>query len=308
MTEPLVSVIITTFGRSGLIGEAVSQVLRQTYQPLEIIVVDDNGAGTDEQLKTREAIGVEIESGRVNYHAPASNQGAQLARNYGAAVASGEWLAFFDDDDRWNPDKIRLQAEVAMIHPDAGMIYCFQQARNAVDGKVLFETTRSFGEGNIYRNLLHLESGTLATPNPLIRRAAFADAGQFDPVQEAAQDIDLFLRIARKYPAWLVPQILHIALVHPRERISTNHRRKLNGFRSLLAKFEPDMSLATRQHIYSRMLFHAFWLNSLPEAREAYVWLLGAGRLTPKYRLFYWGCRCRMLRVAIGFYFKQINN
>jgi len=105
---PLVSVIIPTYRRPGLLRLAVDSVLAQTYPNLEVIVVHD---GPDPE--TAEAMrGIDP---RVRYHELAVNSGPGAARNAGIDLARGEWIGFLDDDDRWLPHK--LQTQIAALVP-----------------------------------------------------------------------------------------------------------------------------------------------------------------------------------------------
>lgn len=115
MSAPLVSVIIPTYNRAALACEAVNSVLRQTYQNLEIIVIDDGS--TDD---TTSAIAQYGE--RVRY-TRRPNAGVNPARNLGLKQARGEFVALLDSDDLWAPYKIELQVRLLRHFTDAGFIF-----------------------------------------------------------------------------------------------------------------------------------------------------------------------------------------
>lgn len=110
-----VSVIIPTYNRGPFIVEAVESVLAQTYQNLEVIVVDDGS--TDDTL-TR------LEPYRSNVIIVKTNHGgAPHARNAGMRVAKGQYVAFLDSDDRYLPHKLALQVQILDRFPDVGLVY-----------------------------------------------------------------------------------------------------------------------------------------------------------------------------------------
>ena len=101
------SVVIPLFNRAATIAEAIESILRQTVSAKEIIVVDDGS--------TDNSVGVvkNMASPLVKVLVSERNLGATAARNRGAAVATGRWIAFLDSDDFWHPEK--LAAERAAI-------------------------------------------------------------------------------------------------------------------------------------------------------------------------------------------------
>src|SRR4051812_38104251 len=96
--NPLVSVIVPTFNRPAMLKDALASIFAQTYAPIEIIVVNDGGI--DAEL----AIAASNCKSRVVYLKHTSNKGLPAARNTGIKAASGEFIAYLDDDDVYYPD------------------------------------------------------------------------------------------------------------------------------------------------------------------------------------------------------------
>ena len=105
--KPLVSVIIPTFNRATMVVEAVDSVLAQSYQPLEIIVVDDGS--TDDTAVRLSGYGERIKVIRRPL-----NRGVSAARNCGIRQSCGHYLALLDSDDLWLPDKIERQMDFCL--------------------------------------------------------------------------------------------------------------------------------------------------------------------------------------------------
>ncbi len=114
MKETMVSVIIPTYNRAGYLVEAIESVLSQSYNNIEIIIIDDGSSDdTQEKLKPyRDKI-------QYTY---IENGGPARARNIGMQLARGEFIAFLDSDDLYYPYKIEIQAGFLDKHKDVAMI------------------------------------------------------------------------------------------------------------------------------------------------------------------------------------------
>ena len=121
MKKELVSVIITTFGdRQDYLLEAINSVLNQTYDNIEIIVVDDNGQNTPAQISNESFL---KNKENIIYYPLKENSGAQVARNTGIFVSRGKYIAFLDDDDIWDKEKIRKQVNY-LENNNLDLVFC----------------------------------------------------------------------------------------------------------------------------------------------------------------------------------------
>ena len=127
----MVSVIVPTYNRAGIVRSAIDSVLRQTYGNVEVVVVDDGSV--DDTRAVVESYGPPV---RYVYQ---RNGGVSAARNTGFAHARGEFIALLDSDDQFLPWKLEAQVRVLQRHPDVGMVWTDM---TAVDehGSVLEET------------------------------------------------------------------------------------------------------------------------------------------------------------------------
>jgi glycosyltransferase involved in cell wall biosynthesis len=117
-TAPLITAVIPTRGRAGLVARAVRSALHQTYPHVEVIVVVD---GPDEA--TLEALKA-IEEQRLRVIALAENVGGSEARNIGVRAARGTWIALLDDDDQWFSEKLATQIAVADLSARHFLVTC----------------------------------------------------------------------------------------------------------------------------------------------------------------------------------------
>jgi glycosyltransferase involved in cell wall biosynthesis len=113
--SPLVSVIIPVYNCDRYLAEAIESVLKQTYQPLEVIVIDDGS--TDNSAEVARNFG-----SSVLYHYQ-TQSGAATARNFGIELAQGSFLAFLDADDFWIEDKLTRQMTVFDNEPDLDIVF-----------------------------------------------------------------------------------------------------------------------------------------------------------------------------------------
>jgi glycosyltransferase involved in cell wall biosynthesis len=114
----LVSVILPTFNRARAVAKAIDSILRQTHQRLEVIVVDDGS--TDETRRVLEDV-IRKDS-RASWHSNRHDKGCAGARNTGISLAKGEYVAFLDDDDEYEPEKIAKQLDAFHRHPCADVV------------------------------------------------------------------------------------------------------------------------------------------------------------------------------------------
>lgn len=110
MVDGLVSVIMPSWNTGKLIAESIQSVIDQTYENWELIIVDD--CSTD----NTDAVVAKFTDKRIRYFKNEKNSGAALSRNRALREARGEWIAFLDSDDLWNPDKLEHQINFMNEH------------------------------------------------------------------------------------------------------------------------------------------------------------------------------------------------
>jgi GT2 family glycosyltransferase len=222
----LVSVIIPTRNRAHLLHRTLESVLKQSIENLEVIVVDDgstDGSG---------ALAAAMDP-RVSVLRNPEPAGVSVARNRGIASASGEWIAFCDDDDLWAPNKLQEQLSAA-AGADANWVYA--------------------GDVNVDDQLRVLSGGPPPDPaavmallprcNPLasggsnvvVRSNILAEVGGFDPTLRRTEDWDLWIRIARMGPPAYVRKPLVAYRFHS-GNVIWDPREMVNEARRLAARY-----------------------------------------------------------------------
>jgi glycosyltransferase involved in cell wall biosynthesis len=210
--ETSVSVVIPTRDRSALVVEAVESVLAQRRAAPEVIVVDDGS--TDGTCRALERFRQRL----LYVYQPAS--GVSAARNRGAAVASGSWLAFLDSDDLWHPDKLAAQLAYHREHPSCRIS---QTGEIWLRDGVRVNPCRHHAKpsGDVFLPSL---ARCLVSPSAvLIERALFVDAGGFDESLAVCEDYDLWLRLASRLSFGLVDRPLVVKRGGHADQLSRLH-------------------------------------------------------------------------------------
>lgn len=124
MQKKLVSIIMPTFKRTDLLERAIQSVGNQTYSKIELIIIDDNGLGTEFQLKTKKIVNKYLKKLRIKYIVNEVNQGACVSRNDGIVAAKGYYITFLDDDNYLYTQKIEKQVNYLEQHRQYNAVYC----------------------------------------------------------------------------------------------------------------------------------------------------------------------------------------
>jgi len=184
-TTPTVSVIIPSYNAANYIGQAVESALSQEGANVDVIVIDDGS--TDDTLSVLGQFGSKI---RV---AKQTRGGPYRARNLGASMATGEWIALLDADDDWLPGK--LAAQLALGDSATDLVYT-DRFNFGEYGRTTERQSDSvkLWEGDVFEPLLMGNFITLSSV--LMRKSAFDRLGGFNTARRGVQDWDMWLRYA----------------------------------------------------------------------------------------------------------------
>lgn len=201
----LVSVVIPTYNRPEYLEGAIETALGQTYDKIEVIVVDDGS----EDPYAKENVSEHPEF--VNCVCHEENQGLSAARNTGIRNSNGGYVAFLDDDDRWHKTKIARQVSALEENKKAGLATCLVAAITPENEIVHCETDAP--NGDCSESLLI--GNQIGTPSRvLVRRECFDDIGTFDESLPTKQDWDFYLRLCQEWNVAAVKDHLCFRTVH----------------------------------------------------------------------------------------------
>lgn len=233
----VVSVVITTYKRPVQIVErALRSVLNQTYPINQILLVNDAPEQKDLALEL-EKMSNGYASRRVQYCAMPSNGGACCARNYGATLAEGEFIAFLDDDDEWESDKIACQ--VSMMRQSDNYVLVYSDLLWEQSDGSLRTVVMKGGVNNSFKQIL-ADNYIGTTSGPLLRKSAFVDAGMFDPNMPSCQDQDLWIRMLKHGNAGYINRPLTLYHHSRDSAFKGNGDRYYSGILRLFEKYDAD--------------------------------------------------------------------
>lgn len=228
--KPFFSIIIPLYNKEKQIKDTLQSVLAQTFQDFEIIVINDGS--TDSSL----AIVENINDDRIHIHS-IENSGVSRARNTGVTKAKADYLAFLDADDFWKESHLENLKNLIINFPDCGLyataylkrhkaneLYC---KFNGIPKNEAWQGVVSDYFASSINNSIAWSSAVVV-PNKILH-----ELGDFDEsiTLGAGEDIDLWIRIAMKYPVAFNNKITAIHNLHAENRISnsnTNIRAFIN--------------------------------------------------------------------------------
>ncbi|HVA45528.1 MAG TPA: glycosyltransferase [Pirellulales bacterium] len=307
-TKKLVSVVMPVFNGQAFLAQAVESVLAQTYQPIELIAVDDGS--TDASADILAGFGSRIRVIRQ------PNAGVSAARNAGIEQARGELIAFLDQDDWWQPEKVARQVELFQTDDRIGLVHtavaCYDEALQREVGPQDPTARPEDMVGDCHESLLL--GNPLVNSSAIVRRSALDGVGGLD-LQirgNTVQDYDLWLRMARRYRFAYLPDRLTVFRLHGKQghrdrramlgdelalllrerrenewRVSSAGRRRLADLHDSLATahFEAGDASEARRHFRTAMRIEPsrrrvgrFGASCLPYAavsrmRRAWHWM-----------------------------------
>jgi GT2 family glycosyltransferase len=264
MTLPLITCGVTAYNAEATIERAVRSALAQTWRPLEVIVVDD--ASTDRTGRILE--GLRALAGRVRVLRNPRNLGVAATRNRILEESRGTFLAFFDDDDDSDPERIERQLERILDYERdfaRGVPVICHTARRQIfpDGRVAISPTMGarpgrrapFGDAVAEHILmgrgLGETGGACATSSQMARLSTYTALGGFDPAFRRSEDTELNVRLARAgghFVGIAAPLVTQLMTFASEKRLDEERRYALQ----LLAKHR-DLLDAAGEYEFTRL-------------------------------------------------------
>lgn len=251
-SEPLISVVLPAYNAAATLAEAVESILGQTWQHLELLVIDD---GSTDETAARLA---RFRDSRLR-HIRQPHRGLAAALNHGLHLARGELIARMDADDRSHPERLATQFELLRHHPECAAAGCLVEMFPATavrDGmRRYLAWMNKLRTPEAIRHNLFVEM-PLLHPSMLLRAAAIRKAGGYRS-GDFPEDYDLLLRLhCAGWQFIKAPAVLYFWREHP-ERLSRTN-----------PAYRPEAFLAIKVHYLLQTYLH--------DERPFRIW--GAGR------------------------------
>lgn len=252
MERPLISVLMVNYNHGSTIGESVRSVLAQTYENLQVIIVDDGS--TDSSVDVIREIGDE----RIELYCLEKNRHISYATNYGFAKVRGEYLARIDSDDVWYPEKLEIQMKFMEENPEYKVCFSWIDLIDE-DGRDINEESRELlglfetsfrGQSDCLHTFFFL-GNCLSHPSVLMETGVMRETGDFRLAYMQLHDFDYWVRIAKRYPIYVLPKRL-LAMrrfMHP-DKVNINNSnasevhsvRAFNEYADIKLHFFEDMT------------------------------------------------------------------
>ncbi len=267
---PKVSVIIPTYNCAQYITESIDSVLNQTYKDYEIIVVDDGSTDNIKEILV-------TYTSKIKYIYQ-ENSGPSKARNTGILNSNGQYIAFLDADDIWEPTKLEKQLPLFERDHMTSLVFCFTKHVD-INGNVFFIDEYDSGWKGYAANRLLLRP--LATSSVLIKKNNLQKVGVFDEKLLFSEDNDLFLRIAARFRFNFVSEALIKKRVHNQNLTGdeTKFTRIINDQIRVLDKFYSNNGNKHNYKMKRKAYFEAYRkigymylkVNKLALSRQCFI-------------------------------------
>lgn len=248
----LVSVVIPTYNRQKYLHKAIQTVLNQTYQHFEIVIVDDASVVDNKEIVDS------FHDKRIRYFKNDEQRGAPYSRNFGIEQSKGKFVAFLDDDDEWEEEKLEKQMK-EFEQLDVGLVICY-----SLDKRFGNKRISKPQQVITYKKLLK-SFNLSSTSTYVIRKKIFNTTGGFDVDLPSAQEYDLAIRIAKYYTIRTIPEVLVIQN-SSEGQISENWGKKIRGILGLYAKHSRE---------YKVLGFKGCLMNHFKNIGLLFIFLLG---------------------------------
>ena len=230
MTEPLVTAVVTTYDRPDHLRDAVASVREQTYDNVELVVVDDHSSTPARDVLADVDLG-SLAAHRVVRHG--TNRGANAARNTGIDAAEGEYVAFLDDDDQWLPKKLARQVH-AVEADAAGVAYC--GIKRVLPGEERIEVPRAV-DGDMTKALLC--ANVVGSMSVALVATEVAERVPLDERFPCWADLEWFVNLSRETSFTRVPEPLVVYDCDSPGRLTEDFGKTQRGYELFVEEFEP---------------------------------------------------------------------
>ena len=241
-----ITVVIPTLNiRSQFLYETINSVIKQSYQPLEIIIVN-NGNG---ELRIPDSA-IPIKQLKIIYKA-----GVAQARNFGACFAKGDYIAFLDDDDLWDLDYLKnIKKRIDQEHPDCLLASIVQ----LLDGKILpYKNV----DNQLFKDILLVRNPGITGSSVVIKKKIFFEVGGYNPKLPPSEDKSLVLELLKNsFKIVVVPESKIVHRQHDRNNRLTSNKFLMEGTYQFYRMYGAEMNFSQKINNLHK-IYKYIWLN-----------------------------------------------
>jgi glycosyltransferase involved in cell wall biosynthesis len=213
----LITTIMPVYNREKYLAAAIESVLNQTYDNIEMIIVDDGSNDLSlsiaESYKKKYTDKIKILKQK--------NQGPSCARNNAIKIAKGDLIAFIDSDDLWSSDKIELQVNLINQYSNLSFVYSGYYVINE-RGEITQECLPDVNLSGLIHEKLWTIDNNISGGTILVPKNILIAAGCFDESLKGAENLDLRIRLSRLGEVYFVDKCLYYYRKHD-SNLTSNH-------------------------------------------------------------------------------------
>ncbi len=257
VNNPLVSVVIPSYNQGAYIAKAINSILTQDLGDFELLISDD--ASPDNSVEVISS----FSNPRIKLFVQKKNLGPVGNLDFLIKQSRGKYIALLNSDDFWYPNKLRQQVEL-MTSQDV-FAACFTWADlidengKAIKGieamwaDVFKQQNRNQAE---WLNHFYFKGNAICHPSMLIKRSVYDEIGSYNPALRQLPDFEMWIRLVRKYPIYVIPVSLvgHLRTsnntsTHNAENIGRNLTELTHIFGNFFAEMSDELFITGfRQH------------------------------------------------------------
>jgi glycosyltransferase involved in cell wall biosynthesis len=264
---PLVSIIVPCFNTAHFLKGALESALNQEYEPTEIIVVNDGSTDNFAEVVAPYRTRVKI--------IDQANAGLAAARNRGLEHSTGAIIAYLDADDQWDPRKLGCQVRILIEQPEVAFVHTAVQFIDEFDRPMpLPAPPARVLDGNCLRELITLN---FVTASSVAHTRAAMASDRFEPHLTAAEDWDLWLRLAARGPIAHIDAPLTMYRTHSDNMSKRQRHMRTNELyvvaRALRRTSDKDVHrtlLKKRAALYRRLAHIEYDAGNIEAARQLF--------------------------------------
>ena len=281
-----VSVIIPTYGNPIFLEKAIISVFNQSFNDIELIVVDDNNPDSKSRVLTEQLIKkFDNSEQKIIYLKHDCNKNAAAARNTGFAASKGKYISLLDSDDEYYPERIfRCFNKMEQCSEKIAGVYTGCEFRK---GGKTYHFEKNVQAGNFLVSTLACKFMFGTGSNIFFRKSIINELNGFDEAFLRHQDFEFLVRVFEKYALEAIPEVL---VIKNNENLNVPHVEKMIEIKAqYLTKFEyiiKGLQERDQKYIFRMknvsIAEHALGTGRLSIANEYYMQAKKYGSLTIK--------------------------
>lgn len=238
--KPVVSIVVVTYNRAGLILDSLQSVIQQSFSNWEMIIVDDGS--TDHTFELIKG----LRDPRIHYHYIFHSGQLGYIRNLGIRLARGEFIAFQDSDDLWREDKLQFQLDLFNKHPEID--YILSNSDQIGEHAVSLPSYKKDYAGKLFKTLLIDKDIHFCGTSLIFRTSIIGKIGMLDESIPRMRELHFFYRMSYAFTGLFTIEKLVKVRRHANNTSHTYREKAHQTMIRMLEEFLSEGMLTTKQY------------------------------------------------------------